>query len=184
MRGERSRRPSRRGRKMSRSQWQKFAEASARVGRLEAALKVLGEEDPDAEPLKAALKQARIHARVDCPGQETTRASRGTVSRSRGSPEADGGEARQRVAGFGGLAGRGVTTASDLPRPEYPTTGDGGGTQRGNHQIAGTSGRAPFETPSDPRSRVNPSEEGKNNGRPLLVLNLRPEVVSGADVPC
>ena len=39
-------------------------EASARVGRLEAALKMLGENDPDAEPLKAALKQARIHARV------------------------------------------------------------------------------------------------------------------------
>ena len=42
----------------------RVAEASARVGRLEAALKVLGENDPDAEPLKAALKQAGIHARV------------------------------------------------------------------------------------------------------------------------
>ena len=30
---------------------QRCAEASARVERLEAALKVLGEEDPDAEPL-------------------------------------------------------------------------------------------------------------------------------------
>ena len=43
---------------------QRCAEASVRVERLEAALKVLGEEDPDAEPMKAALKQARIHARV------------------------------------------------------------------------------------------------------------------------
>ena len=43
---------------------QKFAEASARVKRLEAALTALGEDDPDAQPLKVALKQARIHARV------------------------------------------------------------------------------------------------------------------------
>ena len=43
---------------------QKVAEASARVGRLEAALRLLGEDDPDAEPLKVALKQARMQARV------------------------------------------------------------------------------------------------------------------------
>ena len=39
---------------------QRFAEASARVRRLA----VLGEDDPDAEPLKVALLQARIHSRV------------------------------------------------------------------------------------------------------------------------
>ena len=43
---------------------QKVADAAARVGRLEAALRLLGEDDPDAEPLKVALKQARMHARV------------------------------------------------------------------------------------------------------------------------
>ena len=43
---------------------QKVAEASARVGRLEAALRLLGEDDPDAEPLKVVLKQARMQARV------------------------------------------------------------------------------------------------------------------------
>ena len=43
---------------------QKAAEAAARVGRLEAALALLGEDDPDAEPLKVALKQAKLQARV------------------------------------------------------------------------------------------------------------------------
>ena len=43
---------------------QKVADAAARVGRLEAALQLLGEDDPDAEPLKVALKQARMQARV------------------------------------------------------------------------------------------------------------------------
>ena len=41
---------------------QNFAEA-ARVGRLEAALALLGEDDP-AEPLRVALKRAKLHARV------------------------------------------------------------------------------------------------------------------------
>ena len=35
---------------------QKVADAAARVGRLEAAARFLGEDDPDAEPLKVALK--------------------------------------------------------------------------------------------------------------------------------
>ena len=43
---------------------QKVAEAAARVGRVEAALALLGEDDPDAEPLKVALKQAKLQARV------------------------------------------------------------------------------------------------------------------------
>ena len=42
----------------------KVADVAARVGRLEAALQLLGEDDPDAEPLKVALKQARMQARV------------------------------------------------------------------------------------------------------------------------
>ena len=46
---------------------QKVADAAARVGRLEAALQLLGEDDPDAEPLKVALKQARMPPiRVAC----------------------------------------------------------------------------------------------------------------------
>ena len=43
---------------------QRVAEASARVERLEAALKLLGEDDPDAEPLKIALKRAKSQAQV------------------------------------------------------------------------------------------------------------------------
>ena len=42
----------------------RVAEASARMERLEAALKVLGEDDPDAEPLKAAVKRAKVQAQV------------------------------------------------------------------------------------------------------------------------
>ena len=37
---------------------------TARVERLEAALKVLGEDDPDAEPLKVASKRAKVQAQV------------------------------------------------------------------------------------------------------------------------
>ena len=43
---------------------QRVAEATARVERLEAALKLLGEDDPDAEPLKIALKRAKSQAQV------------------------------------------------------------------------------------------------------------------------
>ena len=43
---------------------QKVAEAAARVGRVEAALALLGEDDPDAEPLKVTLKQAKLQARA------------------------------------------------------------------------------------------------------------------------
>ena len=43
---------------------QRVAEASARVERLEVALKLLGEDDPDAEPLKIALKRAKSQAQV------------------------------------------------------------------------------------------------------------------------
>ena len=43
---------------------QRTIEAGARVHRLEAALTALGENDPDAEPLEAALKQARSQARA------------------------------------------------------------------------------------------------------------------------
>ena len=39
---------------------QKVAEAAARVGRLKAALALLGEDDPDAEPLKVASETGKI----------------------------------------------------------------------------------------------------------------------------
>ena len=93
--------------------------ASDRAERLEAALKVLGEEDPDAEPLKAAFKQARIHVRVRAVGERLDLcfqyiarvkkqvARRGTGPIRRGSPEADGGEVGQWVAGSGVLWQRG-----------------------------------------------------------------------------
>ena len=48
---------------------QQVAEAAARVGRFGAALALLGEDDPDAEPLKVALKQAKLHARVRAVGE-------------------------------------------------------------------------------------------------------------------
>ena len=224
---------------------QRYAEALVRVERVEAVLKVLGEEDTDAEPLKA-LKQARIHAH--CQGQESSDTSRSesswptlakptlaktdfgqtefdvwccvfvclcvcvcvlcgvgvgftvswcgvsrvgvgfkvlvwscSVPQDRPSREpakvglakfglirmAKVGLAKvcfdrsetpwksrgrmrrswQRVAGSGGFA-------SDSPRPECPKSGDGGGTQRGNHQIEGASGRALGSTRDAPRRRV------------------------------
>ena len=43
---------------------QRVAEASARVERLQAALNLLGEDDPDAEPLKVGLKRAKVQAQV------------------------------------------------------------------------------------------------------------------------
>ena len=48
---------------------QKVAEAAARVGRLEAVCALLGEDDPDAEPLEVVRKQARMHARVRLVGE-------------------------------------------------------------------------------------------------------------------
>ena len=44
---------------------QKVAEVAARVDRLEAALTLSDEDDPDAEPLKVSLKQAKLHARCN-----------------------------------------------------------------------------------------------------------------------
>ena len=123
------------------------AEASARVGRLEAALKVLGGNDPDAEPLEAALKQARIHARVRPVGERLDLCLQ-YIARIPRSPETDGGEVEKRVAGLGGSAFRGVRTASIMP-PECYTSGDGRGTQRGDHQIAGASGTTPVEATED-----------------------------------
>ena len=43
---------------------QRVAEAYALVDRLAAAFKVLGEDDPDAEPLMAALTRAKVQAQV------------------------------------------------------------------------------------------------------------------------
>ena len=152
---------------------QRCVEASVRVERLEAALKVLGEEDPDAEPLKAALKQARIHARsASCGG--TPRfvssvhlpGSRSKWHEQRNRSETPG-KSRgrwRRVAGSGGFAWRGLSTATDPPRPECPKSGDGGGTHGGNHQIEGTGGRALVSTRNTPRYRVNSPKEGPNCG--------------------
>ena len=86
---------------------QKVADAVARLGRHDAALRLLGEDDPDAEPLKVDLKQARMQARV-CPigerldlcrsSQEASGMSRRSSARGQGSPGPDGGEACEQVA--------------------------------------------------------------------------------------
>ena len=75
---------------------------------------------------------------VHCQGQEASGTSRGIGPKRHGSPEADGGEVGKRVAGSGGFARRGVSTATDPPRPECPKSGDGGETHGGNHQIEGS----------------------------------------------
>ena len=43
---------------------QRTAEAFARVAKLEAAPQMLGGDDPDAEPLKVALKKAEVQPQV------------------------------------------------------------------------------------------------------------------------
>ena len=67
----------------------RMAAASARVSRLEAALQVLGEDSPDAAPLKVALDQARGQAKIRPVGERLMLAIRpaGEGSRSQKAQE-------------------------------------------------------------------------------------------------
>ena len=154
---------------------QRVAEASARVERLEAALKLLGEDDPHAEPLKIALKRAKSQAQVRPVGErldlclqyiarvkKTSSQGRGARPRSQGSPGSVGGEIGQWVARFGGPTCRSVGRASTAPPTECR---DGGGTQRGDRQVASSGRRAPEGTCARGGSQSN--EESKNIGREL-----------------
>ena len=116
---------------------QRTVEAGARVQRLEAALTALGENDPDAEPLKAALKQAWSQARVRPVGerldlclQYVARVKKQVAKaeeqvQAAQEVEANTREVEKRVAGFGGVACGGVRTTTP---PERHTSGDGRGT--------------------------------------------------------
>ena len=86
---------------------QRTAEASARVGRLEAALQMLAEDDPDAEPLKVALKKARVLAQVRRslpPVRRTSEETSGSCRRPSQRSSFNGREVGQRVERPGGLS--------------------------------------------------------------------------------
>ena len=68
--------------------------------------------------------------------KETSSQGRGARPRSQRSPGSDGGEVGQWVARFGGPPCRSVGRASTAPFTGCCTTRDGGGTQRGDRQVA------------------------------------------------
>ena len=137
---------------------QKAADAAARVGRLEAALRLLGEDDPDPESLKVALKQARMHARerLDLCLQHVVRVKK-QVARAEDQVR----EAREAHA-FGGSARRGFSTATTLSRAQHPTTRDGGGPERGSHQVESSGGRIAVGATSCSRGRFK-LQEGEDD---------------------
>ena len=115
---------------------QRFAEACARVAKFEAVVKGLGEDNPDAEFLKIAFKNASVEKRFDvcfqkhCPGQDTNGAKQKSRFEKQRKSRSGWRGVGPRVAGFGRFAWRGVGTASIVPRTEHR-----GGTQRGDHQM-------------------------------------------------
>ena len=97
--------------------------------------------------------------------EKTSSQGRGARPRSQGSPGSDGGEVGQWVARFVGPPCRSVGRASTAPPTECPTTRDGGGTQRGDRQVASSGRRAPEGTGA--RGGGQSNEESKNIGREL-----------------
>ena len=153
---------------------QRFAEASARVRRLEAALSALGEDDPDAEPLKSCFKAGkdsrssapggrtpRFVSPVHCPSEEASRSSTGAGASSPRSPAADGGEVGQWASRFGDSACRSIKTSCSTSRTKQATPRDGGGSTRGDCETASPSGRAPG-WPRQSRGRIVPTKESQN----------------------
>ena len=155
---------------------QRYAEASARVERLETDLKVLGEEDPDAKPLKAAVKQARIHARLRPVGerldlclQYIARVKKQVEQRNRSeTPWKSRGRWRRSWPSGCWIWRVLCGEASQQPRihqdPSAPSRVMEVGPSEEITKIEGASGRALGSTRIAPRRRVNSPQESANNG--------------------
>ena len=140
------------------------------------ALQLLGEDDPDAEPLKVALKQVRMHARVRPVGerldlclQYVARVKK-QVARAEDQCEKQGKSLHRwrrslRTGGF--------SSATTLPRAQHPTTRDGGGPERGSHQVESSGGRVAVGATSCSRGRFK-SQEGKDSGVEFDICDARP----------
>ena len=107
------------------------------MGRLEAALALLGEDNSNVEPLKVALTQGRMHARTRPVGERLDLCSsacyprEGTSGREQrrkcekpGKPGAEGGEVGPWIARFGGFR-----ASTNLSSAEHPTSRRGGGVE-------------------------------------------------------
>ena len=158
---------------------QRVAEASARVERLEAALKLLGEDDPDAEPLKTALKRAKSQAQVRLVGerldlclQYIARVKK-QVARAeehvREAKEAQVQLEEKLANGLRDLEALRAEASEELRQRPPAECCDGGGTQRGDRQVASFGRRVPEGT----CARWRPIERRKQEHWPGVAQILR-----------